>query len=309
MGGRSSKRPQVNWRKLNIVNYEEIAEPEKSIIERPISKLDKRQQWQIVLNDDKKIFKLKNVETNTYLYIGQEPTEGIPEFATIDLDKGNYKYDPAYIGISKDDLINKTEFSFISSFGTQLDIVDKNDTDIKENKAILQTIKATRVRITTQLNEQLNIFGVFIYGQDGTILNEESKYAYSSSNYQNKYPASNAMKIVKENLNRKAFDAIQNNKLNNKQIGWNNLQASGPYCSLTNKDNTGEGGGSWWEYEFDNPLNVSLIEIFGRTDCCADRNKLRIDLYNDSENKTKIVWTNKFDDMLYDAHKAVKIIN
>jgi hypothetical protein len=310
MGGSHSHAPPPMYRRnLNIVNYDETKEPVKRIIERPVSRLDKRQQWQVVFNDNEKTFKLKNVETNTYLYIGQEHTEGIPEFATIDLDKDNYKYDPAYVDMSKLELSNKTDFSFISSFGTQMDIVDRNDMDIEENKAILQTVKATRVRVTTQMNEYLNIFGVFIYGPDGTILNKDSRYAYSSSNYQNRWPARNAMKIVRENLNRKAFDAIQNNKLKNKQIGWNKWHPNNNYATHTNNDNTGVGGGSWWEYEFDDPIDVSLIEIFGRTDCCPNRNKLRVDLYNDSISRTNVIWTTKFDDMLYDAHKAIKITN
>ena len=308
-GSHSHPPPPMYWRNLNIVNYDETKEPVKRIIERPVSRLDKRQQWQVVFNDNEKTFKLKNVETNTYLYIGQEHKEGIPDFATIDLDKDNYKYDPAYVDMSKLELSNKTDFNFISSFGTQMNIVDRNDMDIEENKAILQTVKATRVRVTTQMNEYLNIFGVFIYGPDGTILNKDSRYAYSSSNYQNRWPARNAMKIVRENLNRKAFDAIQNNKLKNKQIGWNKWHPNHKYAIHTNNDNTGVGGGSWWEYEFDDPIDVSLIEIFGRTDCCPNRNKLRVDLYNDSVSRTNVVWTTKFDDMLYDAHKAIKITN
>jgi len=311
MGGGPSRRAPHNvyWRALNIINYDETIEPVKRIIEKPISRLDKRQQWQIVLNDIENTFKLKNVETNTYLYIGQEHKEGIPEFATIDLDKDNYKYDPAYVNISKDEISNKTDFSFISSFGTQLDIVDRNDTNIKENKAVLQTIKASRVRFTTQPNEHLNIFGVFIYGPNGTILNKNSKYAYSSSNYQNRWPAINAMKVVTENPNRKAFDAIQNKPLNGKQIGWNSWGPNNSYAAHTDNDNKGVGGGAWWEYEFDKQIDISLIEIFGRTDCCPNRNKLRIDLYNDSESRTKVIWTTKIDDMLYDSHKAIKIIN
>jgi len=308
-GSHSHPPPPMYWRNLNIVNYDETKEPVKRIIERPVSRLDKRQQWQVVFNDNEKTFKLKNVETNTYLYIGQEHKEGIPDFATIDLDKDNYKYDPAYVDMSKLELSNKTDFNFISSFGTQMNIVDRNDMDIEENKAILQTVKATRVRVTTQMNEYLNIFGVFIYGPDGTILNKDSRYAYSSSNYQNRWPARNAMKIVRENLNRKAFDAIQNNKLKNKQIGWNKWHPNHKYAIHTNNDNTGVGGGSWWEYEFDDPIDVSLIEIFGRSDCCPNRNKLRVDLYNDSISRTNVIWTTKFDDMLYDAHKAIKITN
>ena len=74
---------------LDIVFFEEVIEnpPQTRIIERPLSKPDKRQQWNIVLNNNKKTFKLKNIENNTYLYVGLEPTDGIPEFSTIDLDK------------------------------------------------------------------------------------------------------------------------------------------------------------------------------------------------------------------------------
>lgn len=313
MGSSHSHAPApVNWRSINIVNFGKQYEPEKRIIERPISKLDKRQQWEIIFHDtDKKIFKLRNIEKNTFLYLGQETKEGMAEFSTINLENEMYKYDPAYLAITANEIENKTDFSFISSFGTQMDIVDKNNINMKndnkkENK--LQTVKATRVRITTQLNEYLNIFGVFIYGPDENVLNTNQSYAYSSSNYRNRYPASNAIKVVTENRNRKAYDAIQNKTLNGKKIEWNSSKLTGVFTH-TNKDNTGVGGGAWWEYEFDEPVDIFLIEIFGRTDCCPDRNKLRVDLYNDNESRTKIIWTTKFDDMLYDAHKAIKITN
>jgi hypothetical protein len=314
MGGSHSHEPPPKyWRHLNIVDFGDKYEPEKRIIERPISKLDKRQQWEIVFHDiNKKIFKLRNIEKNTFLYLGQEPKEGIPEFSTIKLENEMYKYDPAYVAITPNEIENKTDFSFISSFGTQMDIVDKNNINMandnkKENK--LQTIKATRVRITTQMNEYLNIFGVFIYGPDENVLNTNERYAYSSSNYLNKWPAGNVIKIVNENSNRKAYDSIQNKPLNGKSIGWNKWHPNNAYAVHTYNDNTGVGGGSWWEYEFNDPVDISLIEIFGRTDCCPNRNKLRVDLYNDNESRTKVIWTTKFDDMLYDAHKVIKITN
>lgn len=312
-GSHSHAPPPKNSRDLNIVYFGKQYEPEKRIIERPISKLDKRQQWEIIFYDtDKKIFKLRNIEKNTFLYLGQEPKEGIPEFSTINLENEMYKYDPAYAAITANEIENKTDFSFISSFGTQMDIVDKNNINMvndnkKENK--LQTIKATRVRITTQMNEFLNIFGVFIYGPNENILNTNSQYAYSSSNYWNRWPASNVIKVVNENRDRKAYDAIQNKPLNGKSIGWNKWHPNNPYAVHTYNDNTGVGGGSWWEYEFNDPVDISLIEIFGRTDCCPNRNKLRVDLYNDNESRTKVIWTTKFDDMLYDAHKTIKITN
>ena len=312
-GSHSHEPPSKNSRDLNIVYFGDKYEPEKRIIERPISKLDKRQQWEIVFYDtDKKIFKLRNIENNTFLYLGQEPKEGIPEFSTINLENEMYKYDPAYTAITANEIENKTDFSFISSFGTQMDIVDKNNINMandnkKENK--LQTIKATRVRITTQMNEYLNIFGVFIYGSNKNILNTNPQYAYSSSNYMNRWPASNVIKIVNENRNRKAYDAIQNKRLNGKSIGWNKWHPNNAYAVHTNNDNTGVGGGAWWEYEFNDPVDISLIEIFGRNDCCPNRNKLRVDLYNDNESRTKVIWTTKIDDMLSDDHKVIKITN
>ena len=52
MGGSHSHEPPPKyWRHLNIVDFGDKYEPEKRIIERPISKLDKRQQWEIVFHD------------------------------------------------------------------------------------------------------------------------------------------------------------------------------------------------------------------------------------------------------------------
>ena len=39
------------------------------------------------------------------------------------------------------------------------------------------------------------------------------------------------------------------------------------------------------------------------------RNKLRLDLYNDNESRTKVIWTTQIDTMLSDAHKVIKITN
>lgn len=128
MGGGHSHPPKPYDRALNIIKYES-KEIVKTIIERPISKINIKQQWQLILNNDKKTFKLKNVDNNTYLFIGQEPKEGIPVLSTINLN--NYKYDPAYIDISASELENKTDFSFISTFGTQLDIIDENENELK----------------------------------------------------------------------------------------------------------------------------------------------------------------------------------
>ena len=106
MGGSHSHAPApVNWRSIDIVNFGKQYEPEKRIIERPISKLDKRQQWEIIFHDtDKKIFKLRNIEKNTFLYLGQETKEGMAEFSTINLENEMYKYDPAYLAITANEI-------------------------------------------------------------------------------------------------------------------------------------------------------------------------------------------------------------
>jgi len=82
------------------------------------------QHWKIILSKDKKIFKIKNVYKNTYLYAAQEPREGRIEFTTIDIDDDNYKKDPAFVNLTQVELDNRTNFSFISSFGTQLNIIE-----------------------------------------------------------------------------------------------------------------------------------------------------------------------------------------
>ena len=87
-------------------------------------KKDSRQQWKIIFDSkQKKLFKLKNISNNAYLYIHQEKTEGLADFTTVDIN--NYKNDNAFAGLDDYELNTRTDFSFISTFGPQLDIVDK----------------------------------------------------------------------------------------------------------------------------------------------------------------------------------------
>ena len=81
------------------------------------------QQWIIIFNQDKKIFKLKNVyKNNAYLYLSQNSKEGLIEFTTIDIN--DYRNDPAFSDITQEELNNRTNFSFIPSFGTHLNIIN-----------------------------------------------------------------------------------------------------------------------------------------------------------------------------------------
>ena len=53
-------------------------------------KKDSRQQWKIIFDSkQKKLFKLKNISNNAYLYIHQEKTEGLADFTTVDIN--NYR--------------------------------------------------------------------------------------------------------------------------------------------------------------------------------------------------------------------------
>ena len=95
------------------------------VVSRKIVKMDERQQWVIVLSSDKKHFTLKNVINNKYLYLGVEPQHGITQFSTIDLDNNNYKKNPVFSQLNQDDINNGTIFTFIPSFGANLNIIDK----------------------------------------------------------------------------------------------------------------------------------------------------------------------------------------
>lgn len=107
--------------------------PSKRIIIVQLDKTNINQQWKIMLDENKKLFKMKNMYDNTYLLITQESREGLVEFTSIDIDNDNYLNDPALNTMPKDEIDNRTKFSFISTFGTQLDIIDKDDQNIMNN--------------------------------------------------------------------------------------------------------------------------------------------------------------------------------
>ena len=101
--------------------------PPKRVIITNLDRTNINQQWKIILSADKKIFKMKSMYDNTYLIVTQEPREGLVEFSSINIDNNNYLNDPAFRDIDRYELENRTNFSFISSFGPQLDIIDNDD--------------------------------------------------------------------------------------------------------------------------------------------------------------------------------------
>ena len=314
MGGYASRNMQFAYTPNTV--------PPSRIISRPISKLDKRQQWKLILNPDKKTFTMKNIDNNTYLYISQEPREGLSEYTTIDLDNNNYQFDPAFSNISETEVVIGTTFSFISSFGTQLDIIDKDTIKNDVNAGLLKSIKGTRIRLShSNPNKSLNIFGVFIYSPEGKVINTNKEFAYSSSSYfrlntggigwmgfsVTSYPASNAIKIVEENSTRTASEALKNSRLSNTKpnIGWNTWENSSDYCAHTMNDTP---GGEWWEYEFSNEVDISLIEIFGRIGYPETIKNVKIELFNDTVSRTKVLWTISFGGVNNNAHKAIMLV-
>jgi hypothetical protein len=242
---------------------------------RPLSRRDERQQWYIVLQTDKRFLKLKSLFSNRYLYLGLEPITGDAQFSTIDLDFNNYKANTVYSNeLSEVQFQDNSTFSFISAYGTQMDIIDKaNDTQL--------TVKGKRIRISSQTKQPLNLFGVFVYNKAGTLYSMNARNASSSSVYQGR-TASKALRIVSENSSRNINQAIAGANLLSKVSGWNNWEINGAYCMSTNKDGKASTGGDWWEYKFNNAVEIAAIEVIGRVDCCPERMaNMLIEIYND----------------------------
>ena len=173
----------------------------------------------------------------------------------------------------------------------------------------------TKVRLVATPGEYINIFGVLIYDSNGKIINTKLNNVSSSNNgnrlhfsHKYEYPINLAI----DNPNRK----INNNDilLGNKKDsdgnilplpdGWNVYKNSYELWRYFYHSENTTLNGEWWEYKFDNPVNISYIEIFGRTDnCCLERNKLRIDLYN---NNTNIKWTTSITEIKSDSHYIIQ---
>jgi hypothetical protein len=93
------------------------------VVSRPISRSDSRQQWKIVVQSNKKLLKLQNIMNGKTLYLGIDPTLGDSQFSTVDLTK--WKQHPVYKLLNDKQMEDGTTFTFISTFGTNIDILDK----------------------------------------------------------------------------------------------------------------------------------------------------------------------------------------
>lgn len=95
------------------------------IYNRDISRKDVRQQWQIKLQSDKKFLTLKSLMNGRYLYMGLEPKTGTAQFSTIPLDNRAYRSEYPFNQLADNQIQQSTTFSFISTFGSQMDVIDK----------------------------------------------------------------------------------------------------------------------------------------------------------------------------------------
>jgi hypothetical protein len=95
---------------------------------RTKSRLDPRQQWIIVLQGDKydssklNRLKLKSLFNNKYLYLGLDALQGTSQFSTVDI--ATYMYHPAFQNLSAEQVEDGTMFTFISSVGTNMNIIN-----------------------------------------------------------------------------------------------------------------------------------------------------------------------------------------
>jgi hypothetical protein len=87
---------------------------------RPLNRRDSRQQWIIELQNDKKFLKLRNKENGQYLYVGLDPINGTAQFSSININDPNANM--SFIQNIDDNIT----FTFISTFGTQMNIIDSS---------------------------------------------------------------------------------------------------------------------------------------------------------------------------------------
>jgi hypothetical protein len=261
-----------------------------------LSRRDERQQWNIILETDKRFMKLKNLSNKKFLFIGLEPITGDPQFSTIDFSFNNYKSNPIYSNLSSSQIQDNTIFSFISAFGTQMDIIDKAHTKTTY-------IEGNRIKISSQQKQPISLFGIFIYNDTGNLLTMHSNNAKSSSVFQGR-TADKAIKIFSENSSRNINQAISAQNLLSKMPGWNNWNINGAYCSHTNWDGKATTGGDWWEYIFPTTVKISAIEIYGRGDCCPERmENMLIQVFNDGIYNNSVWDDNTGTDPIPDARK------
>ena len=93
---------------------------------RKISRMDVRQQWKIKFpkSDDKTYLELESDSNKKYLYIGLDPFKGNAIYSTINSTEVLKNIDKPFENLTLENIQSATKFTFISSVGTNLNIVD-----------------------------------------------------------------------------------------------------------------------------------------------------------------------------------------
>ena len=92
-------------------------------------------------------------------------------------------------------------------------------------------------------------------------------------------------------INRNINQAVDKEKLKNKENGWNTYSKNGALVAYTNNDKSATTGGAWWEYKFNNNIKIAGIEIYNESLKTLERmDNMLIEIF-DSNNK--VIWDDK----------------
>ena len=273
------------------------------VISRPLTRTDARQQWTIIIKVDKTQLTLKNVMNKQSLFIGLEPVSGIIQFSTINLYNFSQQINKSKqiqsTYLTPNQISDNTTFTFVSTFGTQMNIID-NDKQSQQ-----RFINGSRIRISSSNKQPINLFGILVYDSQGSLIKtmndtQTKALASSSSVYQN-HTATNALKIINENLTRNILQAIEGENLINKANNWNTYTLNGALCAYTDNKTLNVSGDNWVEYKFnsktDNDANITIagIELYFESVKYLERmDNVKIEIFKKADNGTdvdKLVWS------------------
>ena len=135
----------------------------------------------------------------------------------------------------------------------------------------------------------VNLFGVFIYGKDGNLLNTEptSGWALLSTIYPSNFNSpENALTYPAQFSTRTLTQAISTQL--SIDTSWNTSE----HCSASGSGPSPGTNPGWWKYTFNSPQDISGIEIYSRSDNCAERiSNALIQIFDSSDNE---VWRTNF---------------
>ena len=242
----------------------------------------------------------RNVMNKQYLFLGLEPISGNPQFSTINFDnftQYNKNIQSSYL--SPNQISDNTTFTFVSTFGTQMNIIDTD----KQSQP--RFINGSRIRISSSNKQPINLFGIFAYNSQGSLIktmnDTQTKALASSSSVYQKHTASNALKLINENSTRNILQAIEGENLNNKANNWNTYTLNGALCAYTDNKKLNVPGDNWVEYKFnsktDNDANITIagIELYFESVKYLERmDNVKIEIFKKADNGTdvdKLVWS------------------